>query len=244
MGPSSAGTGPENGTGFRVLTYNIRAMRDSRKALVRVIAACGPDVVCLQEAPRLLFWRTRRRSLMRATGLVPAVNRRACGLAVLVRPGVGVRAARHVLLTRRRGLHRRAVSMALLEVAGERVAVASTHLDLEESARCDHAREALEHLRRFAGGTPRILAGDINGTPGGEAWRIITAELSDAGAAAPYGEAATFTARRPRRRIDAVFTGPGVRVAASGVPVGEVGRADMEAATDHRPVVADLHHPR
>lgn len=238
MGPSSTGTG--TGAGFRVLSYNIRAMRDSREALARVIAACRPDVVCLQEAPRLLFWRTRRRSLMRATGLVPAVNRRACGLAILVRPGIGVRSRRHVLLTRRRGLHRRAVSMALLEVAGGPVAVASTHLDLEESARCDHAREALEHLRRFAGTVPRVLAGDINGVPGGAAWRIITAELADAGAAAPLGEAATFSARRPRRRIDAVFTGPGVRVLGSGVPVDEVDRADVEAATDHRPVVADL----
>ncbi|WP_017622303.1 endonuclease/exonuclease/phosphatase family protein [Nocardiopsis chromatogenes] len=228
------------GTRFRLLTYNIRAMRDSRPALYRVIRACSPDVVCLQEAPRLLLWRLHRRALQRATGLVPAVDRRSCGLAVLVRPGVAVLDARHTLLTRRRGLHRRAVSMALVEVGGRSVTVASTHLDLEEAARCDHAREVLEHLRRFADGTPRVLAGDVNGTPGGAAWRIITAELADAGAAAPLGEAATFSARRPRHRIDAVFCGPGARVLASGVPVDEVDRADVEAASDHRPVVADL----
>ncbi|WP_017541371.1 endonuclease/exonuclease/phosphatase family protein [Nocardiopsis halophila] len=228
------------GTRFRLLTYNIRAMRDSRPALYRVIGDCRPDVVCLQEAPRLLFWCLRRRALRRATGLVSAVDRRSCGLAVLVRPGITVLDTRHTLLSPRRGLHRRAVSAALLDIGGRRVAVASTHLDLEESARAAHAREALEHLRRFAGDAPRVLAGDVNGTPGGRTWRILTADLCDAGAAAPAGEGATFTSRRPRRRIDAVFTGPGLAVLGSGVPVEDLTRADVHAASDHRPVIADL----
>jgi endonuclease/exonuclease/phosphatase family metal-dependent hydrolase len=34
----------------RVLSYNVRSMRDDRAALARVIRACAPDIVCVQEA--------------------------------------------------------------------------------------------------------------------------------------------------------------------------------------------------
>jgi hypothetical protein len=42
----------------RVLGYNIRSMRDDEDALARVIRACAPDVVLVQEAPRFFRWRT------------------------------------------------------------------------------------------------------------------------------------------------------------------------------------------
>ena len=39
---------------LRVATYNIRALRDDRRAVVRVITALDADLVCVQEAPRFL----------------------------------------------------------------------------------------------------------------------------------------------------------------------------------------------
>ncbi|RCV47582.1 endonuclease/exonuclease/phosphatase family protein, partial [Marinitenerispora sediminis] len=149
---------------LRVLTYNIRSLRDDPRAVARVIRSCRPDVVCLQEAPRLLGWRRARRRLARWTSLTPAVNRRAGGLAVLVRPGVEVLHREHRVLRRVPGPHLRAVSVAVLEAHGRRLAVACTHLDLAAGARLRHAREALGVLERVAAerGAAPVLAGDLN----------------------------------------------------------------------------------
>ncbi|MFD0632519.1 endonuclease/exonuclease/phosphatase family protein [Catenulispora yoronensis] len=35
----------------RVLSYNVRSLRDDRAALARVVRGCEPDVVCVQESP-------------------------------------------------------------------------------------------------------------------------------------------------------------------------------------------------
>src|SRR5690606_20794260 len=145
-------------------------------------------------------------------------------------------------LSRRPGLHLRAVSVAVLDIGGRRLAVGCTHLDLEERARLEYAREALDHLDRAAlrYDAPAVLAGDVNCGPDGEAWRYLTRGLADAAAAAPLGEAATFTSRRPRSRIDGIFTDPAIGVAGAGVPVDLVRAEDMAAASDHRPPLARL----
>lgn len=47
----------------RLLSYNIRSLRDDPAAVARVVRAIRPDVACLQEVPRLWAWRLRRRRL-------------------------------------------------------------------------------------------------------------------------------------------------------------------------------------
>src|SRR4051794_39433061 len=49
---ASRPAGPDR---IRVLTYNVRDLKDDVDALVRVISAVAPDVACLQEVPRRLF---------------------------------------------------------------------------------------------------------------------------------------------------------------------------------------------
>lgn len=44
-------TEPDGSTVIRVLSYNIRSMRDDTEALARVITACAPDLTLVQEAP-------------------------------------------------------------------------------------------------------------------------------------------------------------------------------------------------
>ncbi|MFD0506618.1 endonuclease/exonuclease/phosphatase family protein [Streptomyces chiangmaiensis] len=44
-------TEPYGSAVIRVLGYNIRSMRGDTDALARVIRACEPDVVLVQEAP-------------------------------------------------------------------------------------------------------------------------------------------------------------------------------------------------
>jgi endonuclease/exonuclease/phosphatase family metal-dependent hydrolase len=173
---------------------------------------------------------------------VPAVDRRAGGVAVWVRPGVPVAAAAHRVLRRYAGLHVRALALAVVAPAGRPLVVGSIHLDLHAGARLAHTAEALDLLRSAAdaAGAPRLLAGDVNCAPGSAAWRELTADLVDTGAAAPRGAAATFTARRPRSRIDAVFASSGPAVRGAGVPVDLLDAADVAAASDHRPVLAEI----
>lgn len=63
-------TEPDGSAVIRVLSYNIRSMRDDREALVRVIRACAPDLVFIQEAPRFFRWRKRAAWLAARTDLV------------------------------------------------------------------------------------------------------------------------------------------------------------------------------
>ncbi|HEY8479268.1 MAG TPA: endonuclease/exonuclease/phosphatase family protein [Spirillospora sp.] len=235
----------------RLLSYNIRSLRDDPEAVARVVRALAPDVVCLQEVPRFWGWRLRRRRLARACGLRIAAGRRACGLAVLTAPHVRRVAREFHPLTPDPGLHRRALAIAVLEFGGEaggeaggvRLIAASTHLDLVDEPRLRHVHEVVGHLDRAAARfrAPVVLAGDVNEEPGGPSWRVLTERFEDAYAAAPSGGEFTFSARDPRRRIDAVFTGSRVRPVACGVPVdGDAPTEDYVKATDHLPLLADL----
>ncbi|WP_338022763.1 endonuclease/exonuclease/phosphatase family protein [Allosalinactinospora lopnorensis] len=243
-----AGGCPEPRTGYsrcrdRSGTQLQRAfLRDDRAAVARVITACRADVVCLQEAPRFLFWRSKRRALARSTGLEIAASRRVGGLAILLRPGNRVRHTGHRVLRRYPGLHTRAVSAAVVELAGRPLTVACTHLDLAAEPRLEHAREVLDYLAATADAhaAPAVLAGDINCEPEEAAWRLLAAQLDDVAAVRPLGESPTFTARRPRRRIDAIFTSPGLKALSAGVPVESLAAGDVRDSTDHRPVLAEI----
>ncbi|TDE27909.1 endonuclease/exonuclease/phosphatase family protein [Actinomadura sp. 6K520] len=227
----------------RLLSYNVRSLRDDPAAVARVVRAVAPDVVCVQEVPRFWAWRLKRRRLARACGLRVAAGRRPCGLAVLTAPHVRRVAREFHLLTPDAGLHRRALAIAVLEAGGVRFIAASTHLDLADAPRLRHAGEILTHLGRARARyrAPVVLAGDVNEDPGGESWKVLTSHFQDAYAAAPTGGEPTFSARDPRRRIDAVFTDPSIRTAGCGVPTGDTApTADYVRATDHRPLLADL----
>lgn len=236
----------------RVLSYNIRSMRDDTAALVRVIRGCRPHVVCVQEAPRLLCWRCKRRTLARRCAMTEAAGRRPAGLAVLAGPDVRVLHREYHLLSRRCRplsrrplLHRRGLAVAVLDIDGARLVAASTHLDLDPAARYDHAGEVLALLdrvrRRFS--APVVLGGDVNEGPGRPAWDLLADRMPDAYAAAPTGMEHTFPARAPRHRIDGIFADPEVEVLGCGVPDDDALVADYVAASDHRPVLARLRPP-
>ncbi|MBE1535162.1 endonuclease/exonuclease/phosphatase family protein [Actinomadura algeriensis] len=230
-------------TSLRVMSYNVRSLRDDPAAVARVVRAVRPDVLCLQEVPRFRGWRGKRRRLARDCGTAVAAGRRACGLAVFAAPHVRRAAREFHLLSPERGLHRRALAIAVLEIGGTRFVAASTHLDLAAEPRLRHVREVLDLLDRAREryGAPVVLAGDVNEEPGGPAWSLLADRLRDGHAVAPAGETPTFSARNPRRRIDGIFADPDVDVAGCGVPGDEVApTADYTAATDHRPVMADL----
>jgi endonuclease/exonuclease/phosphatase family metal-dependent hydrolase len=229
---------------LRVLTYNVRGLRDDIPALVRVVRATDPDVVCLQEAPRRLRWRPRIAALARACGLsYVGGGGTTGGSALLAQLRVDVDRVQEQRLTQTRGLHQRGVVVARVRRAGPvegavredlDLDVASVHFGLDAGERLAHAGEVLGLLTARA---PRRLAlgCDLNEAPGGPTWtRLAAGGLTDAG----RGGDLTFSSRNPRQRIDAVLTGRGLEVLRVGVPTDLVQAADLTAASDHRPVLA------
>ncbi|WP_159048697.1 endonuclease/exonuclease/phosphatase family protein [Streptomyces sp. NRRL F-4489] len=229
----------------RVLGYNIRSLRDDRAALVRVIRACAPDLVLVQEAPRFFRWRKAAERLARAAGLVYVTGgATATGPMILATLRAHVERAEDVLLPRTPGLHRRGLATAVVRIAGARLGVVSCHLSLSERERYGQAGLLLE---RVAGldAPHAVVAGDLNDRPDGRSFRRIAAALTDGWAAAPWGEEFTSTPHAPRQRIDAVFATGGVEFLGCGVPRGLPGLrdADLLAASDHLPVLAALRVP-
>lgn len=226
------------GADVRVLTYNVLSLRLSYDAVVSVITACTPDVVCLQEVPRFLFWRRRLRRLAADADLRwVAGHGRAGAVAVLVSRGVDVIEAASVRLPWQPGRHRRGVAVALLAIGQSRLAVASVHMSLYADERGAHLPLVRAAAERY--GVPAVIAGDLNEDDRGALWRLLASDYQDAYVVAPEGAGATFTALDPRRRIDGVFVDPRVAVLGCGVP--EI--PGITAASDHRPTLARLRLP-
>ena len=209
------------------MTYNVKGLRLDLDALVEVVRAAAPDVVGLQEPPRGPWGRRRLRTFARRAGLRVAVGGRgARTTALLVAPGVVVADARAHRLRWRVGRTRRGFAAARVDG----VAIVVLHLALHPAERAGHLGAILGELAATTG--PRVVVGDLNELPGGPTWVRLTGELRDA----VDPPRPTFTAARPRRRLDAVLVSPELHVISSQVPDGDAARR----ASDHLPVVVDL----
>ena len=125
-----------------MLSYNIRALRDDASAVARVIRAAEPDVVCIQEAPRFLRWRSRCAALARHSGLVIVNGGRPAGSNLIMSTlAVTVESTADVLFTKDPRLHQRGTALAVLRLGDAAFAVAGIHLDLSEGPRLRHVRE-------------------------------------------------------------------------------------------------------
>ncbi|MEU5577879.1 endonuclease/exonuclease/phosphatase family protein [Streptomyces huasconensis] len=251
MSTSPLGTLPDSRTEadgsavVRVLSYNIRSMRDDTAALARVIAACAPDLVLVQEAPRFFRWRKKLARLARAADLVIlSGGGTAAGPALLCSLRARVERAEDVLLPLTPGLHRRGFATAVVRFGGARLGVLSCHLSLQTDERYAQGGMLLDHLADL-GVEHAVAGGDLNERPQGRTFRRLAAELRDCWTAEPWGGEYTSTPDDPHQRIDALFVTPGVEVLGCGVPLGlpGVSEADLRAATDHLPVLAALRVP-
>jgi endonuclease/exonuclease/phosphatase family metal-dependent hydrolase len=217
-------TTPAPGPGrLRVLTYNLRDLKDDGSAVARVIRAVRPDVACLQEVPRHPFSGHRIGRLADSCQLLwsGGASSASGGAVILTSIRVDQRAAQSGRLpvggtfTRSRGYAAAVVALP----GGRSVTVASVHLILQPQERERHARILLDRLRAF-GPAPYVVAGDLNEPPGGPAWRVLGVAVRDA----------------------AVLVSPGLVVHSVRVvgPDDGVAAADLRAASDHLPVIADL----
>ncbi|AXE85319.1 endonuclease/exonuclease/phosphatase family protein [Streptomyces sp. Go-475] len=238
-------TEPDGSAVIRVLSYNIRSMRDDTDALARVIRACAPDLVLIQEAPRFFRWRKKLARLARTSDLVVVTGgATTTGPAILSSLRASVERTEDVLLPRTPGLHRRGFATAVVRIAGTRLGVLSCHLSLQKDERHDQAGMLLDRLAGL-GVEHAIAGGDLNERPDGPAFRLLADGLTDCRAAAPWGGEHTWTPADPYQRIDAIFATKGIEVLGCGVPLGQPGvtQADLRAATDHLPVLAALRVP-
>ncbi|KWX00570.1 hypothetical protein TH66_15650 [Carbonactinospora thermoautotrophica] len=237
---------------IRVLTYNVRALRDDKAAVAGVIRACAPDVVCVQEAPCLLRWRHECAELARESGLVVITGGRpASGNLLLGSWRTKVIATRNARLTRTRGLdlhrsqpllERRGLAMAVLKISGVRVGFVGLHLGLDAGERARHVAEVFGHVQllRTAYQTEHlVLAGDVNELPHQYCWIRFCVRFVDCAAVAGRADELTFPAVMPDRRIDGIFASQGLQV----VDCRVVDLPEVARASDHRPVLAVLRVP-
>ncbi|MFE7552654.1 endonuclease/exonuclease/phosphatase family protein [Streptomyces gardneri] len=227
---------------LRVLSYNVRSMRDDEDALARVIRACAPDLVFVQEAPRFFRWRKHAARLAAKSELVMlSGGATAAGPMLLCSLRATVERTEDVLLPLTPGLHRRGLATAVVRFAGARVGLISCHLSLRKDERYAQAGMVLDRVAAL--GTPHTLvAGDLNERPGGPAFTRLATELRDGWAVSPWGGEHTSTPADPHQRIDAILATPGVEFLGCGVPP-HLDPEDLRTATDHLPVLAAVRVP-
>jgi endonuclease/exonuclease/phosphatase family metal-dependent hydrolase len=235
-------------TALRVVSYNVHDLHDDRRAAARVVRSLDPDVLCLQEAPRRLGGPHRVSAFAGECGLMWGGDHRGSGgTTILTSMRVDVLESRHERLPVRFPDRTRGYAVARVRLPGQPdVVVGCVHLSLWPSERQRHLRQVLADLvggaggRRGRGGDDRprgdrrlALAGDLNETEGGAVWAMLGEHLRPS-----TPPSVTFPSRSPHRRIDAIFTGPGVRVLPhDDVPLDQ---DDLRAASDHLPVWADI----
>ncbi|MFD2007274.1 endonuclease/exonuclease/phosphatase family protein [Streptomyces narbonensis] len=227
---------------LRVLSYNVRSMRDDEDALARVIRACAPDLVFVQEAPRFFRWRKHAARLAAKSELVMlSGGATAAGPMLLCSLRATVERTEDVLLPLTPGLHRRGLATAVVRFAGARVGLISCHLSLRKDERYAQAGMVLDRVAAL--GTPyTLVAGDLNERPGGPAFTRLATELRDGWAVSPWGGEHTSTPADPHQRIDAILATPGIEFLGCGVPP-HLDPTDLRAATDHLPVLAAVRVP-
>lgn len=215
----------------RVLTYNIAGAR-RRSALGDVVRAVAPDVLVVNETPKLpLVWRWQCARLAAEWRLVRAAGGRDAGSNMIcLSPRVQLLGSSARRLGQPLFAPRRGVVSAQCAVDGMQFGVVGVHLSLFAERRVAEAEQAVLAAHALRG--PVILCGDLNEPPGRSAWRALhAAGFVDFGADAKM----TFTSTDPVKRIDAVLV-RGAGVSSYGVP--DVGTEALGAASDHCPVQA------
>lgn len=245
---------------LRVVTYNIlggRAPDDSHdlNRVAGVLRALNPDIAALQEVD-VRTKRCRGRDLPaelgQLTGLKPffaeamPFSGGSYGEAVLTR--LPVRANhRHALQARPGSEPRAALELECALHAGADapgfrfIGTHLDHLDAEDDRLLQTAR--LMELFPAPGAPPSLLAGDFNAAPDTPALRRLVPTWS---LTWPEGRApATWPAIESRQAIDHVYSaGPWkVKRAITALEAfpGDAGwKAQLEAASDHLPVLVEL----
>jgi endonuclease/exonuclease/phosphatase family metal-dependent hydrolase len=229
---------------IRFLTYNVHGLRSGIPAVAEVIRAAAPDIVVIQEGPRLVRWRTRCAELARQCGLVyVAGGHPSRGNVIMSSVRAQVRATTAGRFTRTPRQQVRGAAAALLQVAGVPIGVIGLHAGLWASERRRHSAEiiTLATQLRASGAAGVVLAGDFNEGPTAGSFVDLRAAFRDAWTIAPEGGEMTWP--DPPARIDWVLVEPTIEVLGCGVPDLRLPPSAVAKASDHLPVLARLRLP-
>jgi endonuclease/exonuclease/phosphatase family metal-dependent hydrolase len=238
---------------LRLITYNTHSCggmdgRVSPRRIARVIAACAPDLVALQE---LDLGRRRSRAEDQAKLIAEET-----GLHYEFCPTVTVDGEHygHAVLSRwplevvRRGFlpanpkswwpEPRAAIWVRVVLGARRLNLITTHLGLdpEERRRQMAALVGPDWLGAIPEGEEVILCGDMNATAGSPAYRLAAAKLRDAQTSLKgHTPLRTFSSTKTFARIDHVFASASCVVERIVVPHNRLTRV----ASDHLPLIVD-----
>lgn len=227
---------------LRVASYNVRALQDD-VAAAAVVRAIDPDVLLLQEVPRFPGSSYKIADFARRCDLLwSGRTRMVSGTSIMTSLRVIATDSTDRSLPVKRGRGKRSFNPRCYTVAqvkrpgGKDATVVSVHLPLFPDERLIHTRLVLSELSEnpvLADG-PFVVGGDFNESTDGEAWSLLGERLR-----LVTPEEPTFPAAAPRTFIDAVFASAEIAQDCEHRPV-ELDPAALAAATDHRPVWADL----
>ena len=224
---------------LRVLSYNVHRWGDDRTALARVVKACAPDVMLVQEAPT--WFGTRRKRLAMAASFGMRYVAASARNAILVADGTDLTEPVHWRI--RRPFVRRRLNFIATQLPGgavggyvrlgrRQIAVITCHLGLHTRGRRHELDQVVKGCRSFS--TPYLLTGDLNEEPSGPIWTRLSAEgLTDLGADA----GPTFSSTNPHKRIDGAHLSPELTGRILPIPAAE---EDLAAASDHLPLLVEL----
>ncbi len=210
--------------------------------IAEVIRRERADLVALQEVDKGVE-RTARRDL---PGELAALTGLTCvfsnnfhyqggeyGNAVLSRFPVLSATNSHYQMLRTN--EQRGILQLTLEVHGRQLVFMNTHIDYrkDDAERLQNVRE-IQALAEQHAGTPVILCGDFNSTPGSPVHQRLKETFDDAWELVSQGPGWTFPAGNPSKRIDFVWVSRTARI----VPVEAL--VPVIDASDHRPLVVEF----
>jgi len=229
------------------MTFNIHHGEglDGKVDLSRIAALIQrerADLVALQEVDRGVQ-RTDRRDLpaelAALTGLTCVFSNNfhyqggEYGNAVLTRFPVLSATNSHYQMLRTN--EQRGILQLTLAVQQHRLVFMNTHIDYrgDDTERLLNVKE-IKELARQQAGTPVILCGDFNDTPGGQVHQRLKEAFGDTWEQVGEGDGWTFPASKPRKRIDYIWIShaSGIEPTVAEVPASE--------ASDHLPLVAEF----
>jgi endonuclease/exonuclease/phosphatase family metal-dependent hydrolase len=217
---------------MRVASYNLKDFTLDRHAAARVIRSIDPDVLCLQEVPRRLLSTWRVSDFAQECGMFWSGRHRGSGgTTIFTSLRVQVSESRHYRLRVAALQRTRGYAVMRVGPAGHQpLVVASVHLSLDAGERERHAGQI---LRTVSGGGPVLLAGDLNETETGRAWRLFAAPMRLVSPVTP-----TYPTKAPRKVLDVMCGSPDLGV----VPHRGVSLSveDLVSASDHRPTWVDV----
>jgi len=244
------------GQPLRIMSYNVHSCigidrRLSPERIARVIARHAPDVVALQELDR---GRLRSRGDDQAHEIaallgmtyhffpVMRIEEEEYGDAILSRhPMRLIREGALACHTHIPDLEPRGALWVEIDFFGRKVQLVNTHFSLLGSERMLETKDLLgkDWMGSKECVEPLILCGDLNMLPRAKANQLFRERFRDVLGSTEGGKGNTYPSFRPIARLDYIYVSKDIEIAYVDVP-----RMSLErVASDHFPVVADLHLP-